>query len=316
MASLIRQKVDYKIATTPEEGRDIFKVDLPSGVLLQKEYNQYSGTINPERLIEYLHLGVTAKGGKVRYNHEVIDLKKEKSEFLISVNNGSERLEVMRASKVVSAAGPHTGRLLKDVAPYVDTLINPQRVFLAFYKIRTEAYLKMSAGEIAKLKNAYPVINSSKGTRDGSFFSMIEYYTEDDIPVIKVGGHFQRSEIDDLNTVWEKELDESEKDWAFESTMGYFRVLGLPLSDEDLIYDHGYSCVYSLTTDEVPLVTPVVTAEGDADDNLIVLGGMSGVGAKGAMTYGKIGADLVLGTERSDSMYLHVKERLAIHGLK
>ena len=308
LASLIRQEVDYKMAVTPEEAKKMFDVDLPEDVLLQREYNNYSGTINPEQLINYLHQGININHGEVRYNSEVRSLKKVEGLYEIEILDKTKDLTyTLKSKKVISAAGPYTGVLLKDVAPYFDDLINPQRVFLAFYKIRKEVYKDLPESDIQKLKDAYPVINSSKGTRDGTFFSMIEYY-EDGIPVIKIGGHFQRSVVKDMDQVWRLDLNQNERDWALNSTLGYFQLLGLPISEEDIIFDHGYSCVYSLTDNEVPLVTPVLGEGSQLDKSLIVLGGMSGVGAKGAMTYGLLASDILKNQEsRTDTMYTHVR---------
>lgn len=308
LASLIRQEVDYKMAVTPAEGKEMFGVDLPDDVLLQKEYNNYSGTINPEQLINYLHQGIEINNGEVRYNSEVKSLLKVDGMYEIEIYDKTKDLTYKLKSKnVISAAGPYTGTLLRDVAPYFDGLINPQRVFLAFYKIRKEVYENLPKSDIQKLIDAYPVINSSKGTRDGSFFSMIEYY-EDGIPVIKIGGHFQRSVIKDMDQVWKLDLNQNERDWAFNSTLGYFQLLGLPISEDDMIFDHGYSCVYSLTDNEVPLVTPVLGEGSELDKSLIVLGGMSGVGAKGAMTYGLLASDILKNQEsRADTMYSHAR---------
>ena len=316
LASLIRQGVDYKMADTPAEGKSMFDVDLPADVLLQREYNYYSGTLNPEQLIHYLHEGVKLNKGQVKYNTEVKSLEKVNGLYVIELHDNSNGVStVLKAKQVVSAAGPYTGELLGSIAPYFKDLINPQRVFLAYYKIRKSIYESMNESDLQKLKDAYPVINSSKGTRDGTFFSMIEYY-EDGIPVIKVGGHFQRSDIEEMDKVWDVALDEKEKDWSFNSMMGYFNLLGLPINEEDLIYDHGYSCVYSLTDNEVPLVTPVLDPNGKEDNSMVVLGGMSGVGAKGAMTYGMLAADIINDREsRTDTMYTHARSVMGISRL-
>jgi glycine/D-amino acid oxidase-like deaminating enzyme len=45
----------------------------------------------------------------------------------------------------------------------------------------------------------------------------------------------------------------------------------------------------------VPYVTQAPQADGGMDPDLIVVGGLSGVGAKGSMAYGVIAADLLLG---------------------
>jgi len=217
---------------------------------------------------------------------------------------------IIKSKKVVSAVGPYTGTLLKDLAPYFVDLINPQRVFLAFFKIDDETYNGWDQSQKEKLAESYPVINSSKGTRDGTFFSMIEKWDEKGHPLIKIGGHFQRSKIDKLDEVWQINLTSDEIDWSRKSTLGYFNLLKLPLDSTDLVYMHGYSCVYSLTSTEVPYVTQAMMGENEKDPDFVVLGGMSGVGAKGAMTYGLIGANLLLNIDESGEMFNRVKEDL------
>ena len=49
--------------------------------------------------------------------------------------------------------------------------------------------------------------------------------------------------------------------------------------------------------------------------NFVVLGGMSGVGAKGAMTYGLLGANLLLGKDDSEAGYQEVKTALGFERL-
>jgi len=52
------------------------------------------------------------------------------------------------------------------------------------------------------------------------------------------------------------------------------------------------------------------------NERFIVLGGMSGVGAKGAMTYGLIAANILNKRTINDSLYNHVKEKLGFERLK
>ena len=305
LASLIRQRVEYKMATTQDEAALYFDMNLPDSVLIQREYNEYSGTINPEKLIEYTHAAIRSKKGEVRYSQKVTQLTKaDDGTFVIGVETNAKKNDyVIHARNVVSAAGPYTGRLLKDVVPYFDTLIHPQRVFLAFLKITDDRYLQLSEEQKNKIFESYPVINSSTGTRKGSFFSMIEYLDEDAHPVIKIGGHFQRSNIDDLDQVWNKKLTKEELTWCIENTTRYFDMMKIPLDQKDIEVVDQYSCVYSLTDTEVPFVTHGMNQNGGKDNNLMILGGMSGVGGKGAMAYGKIAADMLLGTTENDSMY-------------
>ena len=85
-------------------------------------------------------------------------------------------------------------------------------------------------------------------------------------------------------------------------------LLDVGFTRAHLLLDSGYSCVYSLTESEVPYVTHALAPDGNRDPNLIVVGGMSGVGAKGALGYGVIATDLLLGRTESDPVYLAARE--------
>lgn len=318
-ASLIRQEVDYEMAISPEEGKSKFDVNLPDSILIQREYNKHSGTLNPHQLITYLHRAVIKKGNEIMYNSKVLDIQFNEGTDLYEIETKDEKTgntQLLYSKNVISAAGPYTGKLLNNVAPYFDTLISPKRVFLAFFKIKKDHYQKLNEEEKDKLLSFYPVINSSKGTRDGSFFSMVEYFDADSIPVIKIGGHFQRTPIDQLDDIWKKELSASEIDWSLSSTSAYFELLNLPIDREHIEYIKGYSCVYSLTETEVPFVTPILDKDNSPNERFIVLGGMSGVGAKGAMTYGLIAANILNNRTNNDSLYNVVKTELGFERLK
>lgn len=317
LSSLIRQEVDYDMATNPREGKSKFEVVLPDSVLIQREYNKHSGMVNPRKLIACLHEAIKKKGSKISYGTRVTDLRYNKNTdvYEITAENGTGETEVLKAHQIISAAGPHSGELLRNIAPVFEELINPQRVFLAFLRINADKYNSLSGEEKEKLSSFYPVINSHKGTREGSFFSMIEYYDENNLPIFKIGGHFQRSPIANLDGVWEQEVSPDEIAWSMKSTAGYFKMLSLPIEEEDLDVVDGYSCVYSLTETEVPLVTPILNESGEPDHDCIVLGGMSGVGAKGAMTYGLIAANLMTDHSPIDSTYLSTARSLGVERL-
>ena len=315
--SLIRQKVNYKMATTPEEGKALFDVNLPDSVLIQLEYNEHSGMINPQKVINYCQQGVLKNGNTIKYNHKVKDLKQVGDYYELAIENTKTgQIQTIKSKKIVAAAGPFTGQLLKNTAPYFDQLINPQRVFLAFFKIKKERFEAYTPDQKEKIFTAYPVINSSKGTRAGSFFSMIEHTDENGHPIIKIGGHFQRSPIKDMTTVWQQKLTASEITWSRNGTLRYFDLINVPLDTAELELVDSYSCVYSLTKTEVPFVTNIPTAgTQEKNPNLVVLGGMSGVGAKGAMTYGLIGANLLLNKEDNSADYQIVKQALGFERL-
>ena len=202
----------------------MFGVQLPEGVFLHREFNEHSGTLNPEALISLLHRAIKLKGGTIVYNTSVSDIQRQGNHYLIATEDphGSERR--FTASQVVSAAGPHTGPLLSELAPYMDKLITPKRVFLAFLQISPAKYHQLDDHARSQLKRAYPVINSSAGTRQGSYFSMFEYSDADGNPVIKIGGHFQRSDINNLDDVWHQALSGEEIRWSIENTGRYLRM--------------------------------------------------------------------------------------------
>lgn len=317
MASLIRQDVDYKIASDPVTAVELFDVTIPDSVVIQREYNRHSGTINPQRLIRYLHDGVRKHGSEVAYNAEVSHLRREGDHFLMDLKKQDDAGSLtIAANRIVVAAGPYTAQLLGTLQPKMESLINPQRVFLTFFKINPEIYHSLAEAEQQRLEEGYPVINSSAGTRMGSFFSMIEYYDEDEVPVIKIGGHFQRSPIDDLNKIWSKELTKEEKEWSFNNTFNYLRLLNIQIDPSDLEYSHGYSCVYSLTETEVPVVAPAMSVDGQPDPTMVIMAGMSGVGAKGSLAYGKIASDILLERKEVDSMYQVVRQSIGFDRLK
>lgn len=318
MSSLKRQKVAYEIAANPIEAREIFDVYLPHDVLIQREYNLHSGTINPENLISLLHKAIRKKGNRIQYNMKVTNIQYDQRNQIYRISYIDEKNKTaheITSKKVVAAVGPYTGTLLSEIAPYMDELITPKRVFLVYLKIKNEVYDRLSDKNKRKLKEFYPVINSASGTREGSFFSMIEYYDENNYPVIKIGGHFQRSDIVDLDSIWSAEITPREVEWSKSNTHGYLQLLRIPLDYNDLEVVKGYSCVYSLTESEVPLVAPLVTEDMEAINNFIVMGGMSGVGAKGAMTYGLIAANLLTGEDEPDTSYQNAVSALGLNRL-
>lgn len=312
-ASLERQKVNYKLASNPQEAMDLFGISLKDSVLLVREYNKYSGTVNPQKLIKYLQVGAHHKGVDIRYHTKVTELTAaENGGYRVKVQHtNTGKTQLLKARKVVSAAGPYTGKLLQGINSNIAQLINPQRVFLAYLKIKPNNYHSLSPMQKDQLLAGYPVINSSEGGRMGSFFSMIEYFDEEGVPIIKVGGHFQRSDITDLDKVWEKELSDEEIAFGYNNTLKYLRLNNVPIDSTDLLSTHGYSCVYSLTKTEVPYVSYIPNEEGQNGEDLVALCGLSGVGAKGAMTYGLMAAKLVQQLpEKQDSMLAQIMERM------
>lgn len=297
---LADQEDPYEYAADREQARRLFGMDVPDSVMVIREYKPYSGTLNPSVLISKLHQGMAQAGSRVFYNEKVVGLRKKRGLYEIQIENTQTgTLKTIRSKKVVAAAGPYNGELVKEVAPYFEQLITPKRLFLAFFRIDPAVYNRFSADEQERLKQSYPVAD----IKDEIFYSMIERYDNEGMPVLKVGGHFLRTDIDKLDAVWEKELDQQEIAWSKEKTLGYLTMLNLPVQEKDLQFIDGYSCVYSVTQSEIPYVANIISEDGEIDPDFVLVGGMSGIGAKGSLTYGLIASNLLLQQTGSSAMY-------------
>lgn len=289
----------YEYAPNSKKAFEIFGMRIPDSAMVIREYKEYSGTLNPEVLISKLHEGVRKKGNSVRYNEKVVALKKVNGLYEIDiVNSKTGKTETLFSKKVVAAAGPFNGSLVRNIAPYFESLIKPKRLFLAFFKINQQAYKGLTENQQNLFREFYPVAYMNSEI----FYSMVEKYDDQGLPIVKVGGHFLRTDINDLNAVWQKELSPQEIQWSKENTIHYLSTLNLPLTKNDLEFYRGYSCVYSLTKTETPYVTPVFHNSA-IDPNFILAGGMSGIGAKGSLAYGLIAANLLLNKKESSAIY-------------
>ena len=307
------QKDTYEFAPDMEVAKTLFNMEIPDSAMIIREYKQYSGTLNPKVLISKLHKGMEFSGSKILYNEKIIRLKRMNDLYEIQIRNTvTGNIKTILSKKLVAAAGPYNGELVKEITPYFEKLITPKRLFLAFLKIKPTVYHTLSAEQKERIDQFYPVadINSE------IFYSMIENYDEEGIPILKVGGHFLRTDIENLDEVWEKELEEQEIDWSKTNTLDYLRMLNLPIKYADLEFVRGYSCVYSLTKSEVPYVTNIIKKNGEIDRNFVLVGGMSGVGAKGSLTYGLIASNLLLNKEDTSAIYQRTKLALGIERLE
>ena len=311
-ALLDDRRIKFEYAANAIEALDKFDMSIPDTAMVIREFKQFSGTLNPKILIEKLHVGISKSGNKIRYNEKVTGLKKQDGIYeIITTNSKTGETKTILSKKVVAAAGPYNATLVKDIAPYFNDLITPKRLFLSFLKINSDTYAQLTDEQKKKLKDFYPVANLNSEI----FYSMIEKFDEEDRPLLKVGGHFLRTDIDTLDNVWEKKLTVEEIQWSKENTAHYLKILNLPIEISDLEFVSGYSCVYSLTSSEIPYVTNVLDANAKVDSNFVLIGGMSGVGAKGSLAYGLIAADLILGHKNDSFMYQKAKSALGTQRL-
>jgi hypothetical protein len=105
-------------------------------------------------------------------------------------------------------------------------------------------------------------------------------------------------------------LTEQEIQWSKENTADYLTKLDLPIKFSDLEFAKGYSCVYSLTGSEIPYVSHALKNGTDIDSSFVLVGGMSGIGAKGSLAYGLIAADHILDNNIDSFMYQKAKSAL------
>jgi glycine/D-amino acid oxidase-like deaminating enzyme len=297
----------YEYASNSGEAKEKFGMKISDTTIVIREYKQFSGTLNPKVLIKKLHQGISKSGNSVNYNQKVTSLKKEDGIYKIKITDSKTgNSKTILSKKVVAAAGPYNGSLVKDIAPYFSRLIGPKRLFLSFLKIDPVKYELLTSEQKMKLKESYPVayLNSE------IFYSMIEKYDENGNPLLKIGGHFLRTDIKNLDEVWAMELTEQEIQWSKENTADYLTKLDLPITVSDLEFARGYSCVYSLTESETPYVSHAIKNGTDIDSSFVLVGGMSGVGAKGSLAYGLIAADLVLDNKNDSFMYQKTKSAL------
>ena len=310
---LLKDQEDrYEFAPDREAAKVLFDMEIPDSLMIIREYKKYSGTLNPKVLISKLHLGMTYSGSEVLYNEKVISLKRKNALYEIQIKNTKTgRVRTILSKNVVAAAGPYNGKLVKNIAPYFKELIIPKRLFLAFLKIDPAVYNRLSDEQQERLQQSYPVADISPEI----YYSMIENYDEDRQPILKVGGHFLRTEIQNLDDIWEKELTVDEINWSKTNTIRYLKLLDLPVEIDDLEFVSGYSCVYSLTDSEVPYVTNIIGQKNEIDKTFVLVGGMSGIGAKGSLAYGLIASNLLLGKDDTTRIYQKTKLALGVSRL-
>jgi len=292
-----KQRKDYRRASGNSAFRK-FGVTLEDNQVLVREKKKYSGTINPAALIKKLRIGIECKGGRIGFNRKVVSLIKKEEGFELKIlNTKTHKTKTIQAKKVVVAAGPYTVSVLKDFAPYFDRVITPKRVFVAYFKIKDERYQAFSTIEKKNILDAQPVFSQI----DKEYFSLVEEIDRDGAPIFKAGGHKIRRNIIDIDAVWSMKIRKKEVKWVRKQFRKYFEMLEIFLKKKEIELVKGYNCIYSVTRSEVPLVTNIHNRYGSLDKNIVVIGGMSGIGAKGCLAYGEIGANLIRGKSGEDS---------------
>jgi glycine/D-amino acid oxidase-like deaminating enzyme len=304
---LNRQQDKFEVSISAKEAKEKFGMVVPENAIVIREFKPHSGTLNPKQLIYKLHLGIKELGSEIQYQKRVHSVENRDNIFEIQASDlKTGRNYYLQSKKIVMATGPYTGDLLSELAPYFRELIKPQRVPLIFLKMKPEFYNQLPLSQQNRLSSFYPVIDKTEDV----MYSMIEKWGEYIMPIFKIGAHYRRSTIDDLDAVWKKPVTNDEIEWGMNKTIEYLNRINIPALAKDLVYVKGYSCVYSLSDNETPIVSYIMDKNNKPNPNAVVIAAMSGIGAKGAMTYGRIGADLILQRDEKDAMYAKTKSAL------
>ena len=289
-----------------------FGMQFDEPVTVIREFKPHSGTMHPLRMIACMQEGIRKIGGRISYRHRATSIRRKGEGYeveLLDLENG-EKVKV-HYKKVITAAGPYTGDLLEHIAPWFKELTSIKRLALAYFKINPSIYAGLRENAYEKIQQAFPVAEFN----DELFYAMVEKW-EKGAPLFKIGGHLMRKDIEDLDQVWEQALTELEVSWAKSSLQGYLARIGIQIDLQDLSFVKGYSCVYTLSQSEVPFVTPIPDPTGAPDNSIIVIGALSGVGAKGALAYGMLAADQLVGESKGEEMYQIAKKAMGFDRLK
>jgi glycine/D-amino acid oxidase-like deaminating enzyme len=292
------QNDPHDVSWTKDEAEQKFGMITEDDHVIIREKKELSGTLNPQILIRKLHRAIELCGGEVRYDETVNQIEIDSDGYTINCS------EKVRSARLIIACGPYTKSIIGDHYPALNKLFI-QRSDLSFFTIKDEVFEALSSSQKAKFRTHFPVAEFDHEI----YYSMIEYF-DGDKPIIKVGGHFKREDADYPDEVWGTPVSSEQHEWALNKTLMYLRMLGIDLKEKDLELINEYSCIYTLTKSEVPLVVNRINIENQIDPNCVVITGLSGVGAKGSLAYGRLAADRLLGLSNADPLYQKTKKEL------
>ena len=302
-----KQRKDFSIASQNSSFRK-FKITIPNNTILVQEKRKFSGMLNPSELIQKLKLGLEKNKGQIIYGQEVKKITKIKDIFQVEVlNTKTKKIKTFKTKKIIVAAGAYTPSLLKEFAPYLNRIITPKKVNLSLLKIKDDCYNQLTVSEKEAINNAFPYFSQI-----GKQYFALKYKSkEGKSPIIKTGGHKILRNIHDLDKVWDEKPVRKDIKWARKKFKKHLEMLEIYISKKDIEEVKNYNCVYAESKNKTPLVTPIFDKYGSLDSNIIIITGMSGIGAKGCLCYGSLGADLILGKEegKPNKMYKRLEKK-------
>ncbi len=301
-----KDKCEY---ATSKDGYAKFEMTIPDELTVIREYKEHSGTMHPLTLINKLHKAIYKCKSEILYQRKVLNISPKNDHYIIAIEDTKTgKTTELSTKKIIVAAGVYNGELLKGIEPQIAELITPKRMSLCYFKINKTAYNNYSEREKTRLHNIFPVFD----LRGKQFYAMIEYIDVDGLPIFKIGGHRMYNALENVDAAWKTPPTKDEIEWTYNQWLNYLKMNNLPIEKEDTQYIEGRSCVYSLTETSVPLVGHFPLKEQPSDTDAILIGGMSGIGAKGAMCYGFIAANLLMKIENQEFMYQKAKDELGL----
>jgi len=295
---LVAEKVDAfeQLAFTIDEAEIVFQ-----------EYKEYSGIFDPKKLIEKLCLGIKLFDNEILYQHKVLDLVRNENGYLIEVlDEATNKTITLKAAKVIVAGGAWSGEILQNIAPYFKKLLKPKSVFNCYFTISDAVYNGFSKDQRDKIISFLPIFYRYTDR----FYAMIDNFNSTDPPVFKTGCDALQKRIKQINEAWNLEPSPEEVSKNKNYLHHYFEMLNISIDLNDIELVENRACVYTMSTNEKPFVTQLITKNGKIDENAIVIAGLSGLGAKGSLGYGFIATQLLLGKTYEDPMFLKAMDEL------
>ncbi len=289
-----------------------FGITIPDSHLLIRESKKYSGTLNPKKLIAKMQLGILKHNNKIKYNCRVIRITKKDNHYELKIKNtNSGKTFILQSKNIIVAAGAYSMPLVKKMAPYFKRLVMPKKILLSYFQIKEKVFEKLTSRDKKVLKKAHPIFDQN----GKMYFSMIEKMDKKGSPIFKVGGHYLRGNVPNLDSVWQERPRKKTKKWNRKHFKKYMEMLEIPIRKRDIKLVEINTCVYSVSKTEIPYVTNLVTKDNQIINNIVFVGGMSGIGAKGCLAYGLMAADLIVGSDNDNRMYQKAKRKMGTERL-
>lgn len=298
---------DYLVAEK-EEAFEKLALTIDEAEIVFQEYKEYSGTFNPQKLIEKLSLGIKLSNNEILYQHKVLDLVKNENGYSIEVLDGAQNTTItLKATKVIVAGGAWSAEILKNIAPYFRKLLKPKSVFNSYFKINDRVYKGFSKDQRVKITSFMPIFYRYTDR----FYAMIDNFNADEPPIFKTGCDAFQRRIKQIDDAWDLEPSPEVVAKNKNHLHYYFKMLNISIDLKDIELIENKACVYTISTNEKPFVTQLISTNNHIDENAVVIAGLSGLGAKGSLGYGYVATQLLLKNMDTDPMFLKTMDELS-----